>query len=1611
MELDKKIAEIQRSTHTLFRPFIPIHEWLRMHFWPYYWWSRFGYSRIVHWTFLFLFICSVFSAYAGINLFEYSGEKTAQATNYDYPRWEWQNPKPTGNIIYAIKAIDANNIWAVGGSGTILKRVNGSWQQQYSGTIVSLKAIDGVDGNNIWAVGDSGTVLKYDGINWSKVSLYPYQTDGVNFSAIKMLGQNNIWLGSSGSGGGKIFFTSDKGLSWQYQNVLVGTLGNISGIEAYGTASDWTAWAFAGNTIYKSSIETLQWGYGQWYALSPDETFGGIRGVKSTDKNTLLIANYLGIQRSTDGGSSWTTIAEMPSGHMYDLTKGFFDSANDFYGYSNSPVTGSNAISVSYVSAEWQFGEIPSSSVLTIDGYNSANFFASAGIGKLFYSSNGSDYAEESSSVSTGAIWSAFALDKRTVYAGGDLGKLLKTTDGGSSWAPETLPGDFSTQTFLSIKGIDANNIWATTTGRKMLKYNGTAWLEQTTGATKILDSLSVVNDQIIWSAGYGGTIKKTINGGESWDIAQTSNTTKDLYSIWGFSDTLAYAVGSTGTIIKTVDGSNWSAETIPAEYSTTYFRNIYATDQNHIWVSGNNVILFYDGNSWTAQLSGLTSTSIYSITGLSAEKIWAFATGGQIFFYNGESWVNQGTNQKLTSNNLYCSAITSEDGQDFIWAVGDKGTIIKYSAPASATATKLLVAYPGQEFQNGVGLVGTPIKQIMGATVPITIYAVDDNNVLDSTNASTVSLTTSFYDKTTVFGPNFSLTQGGECVQYNRQPGDKPCGIGVGSAIFGHNSFTQITARAVTGTLSGTSANLELITGPPNKLRFDSKANVSKNGTTINGYAANAGQPLYATIELLDQYDHGATLTKDISVHLSSEKALLSISQNGPWSNQLDLNYLGDEHSYFAKSFYILITSLEDADVLASSEGLIGDNVTVLTFPGPIDLNRSSVSINNSNPSVGETVEINATVINTSGVAVKDHTIVIGSSYPNTTITQPSSKTSSTGSATGSIETTKSGDLYFSVYDVEDNVYLSTPTISFKNGPVTTIDFSKNFADTPIVAGSILKLAIKLYDRYNNLATVSTDILKFDSSDKQASLPPDYQMTSGEAKDNGSHEFSGFSLKTAGTQTITVTDDNTKAKSSLSFTVLHGTPNSAHSSITTDKNKLIINKEQANLTVLISDEFGNPIANQNIKVNYDNSLGDVKDSGNTKTDDKGEVKFTYKGKKVGKDTLSAYNQTGLYTIGTINIEVLSDTVINQLTSAVDTVQHNPTVKKVAQIVSPIVNTVAAMGLLPLIANMVGSAPATLHALNYGITLALEALGIRRKRKYWGRVFDTTSGKGVDMALVRLFDATNMELVTTAVTDFSGKYYFHPKNGRYVISVSKDGYLFPTELFAKYGFFKKDENGDKKSDIFKRHYIGQPIEIDQANPNLNVDIPIDPVKAKAPFFLKVKLYTADIINVLTFSLSKVFMPLMLLGLLLSAFVQLILPSKKNLIFLAIYMAVTAVYIISREISASKFGFVCDEKGKAIPGASVSIFDKKYNSLKESVITDTLGRFSIAVPKGEYYIRVQKNGWEFTDYKKKDKKHNNKLARFFGKKLIYNGEVLNFKKPQFINFTMKGEEKH
>ena len=126
----------------------------------------------------------------------------------------------------------------------------------------------------------------------------------------------------------------------------------------------------------------------------------------------------------------------------------------------------------------------------------------------------------------------------------------------------------------------------------------------------------------------------------------------------------------------------------------------------------------------------------------------------------------------------------------------------------------------------------------------------------------------------------------------------------------------------------------------------------------------------------------------------------------------------------------------------------------------------------------------------------------------------------------------------------------------------------------------------------------------------------------------------------------------------------------------------------------------------------------------------------------------------------------------------------------------------------------------TPHTLNI-LLLGANALFIfwqwmifARKEKPWGIVFDSQTLEPVSLAAIAIIDAKEKKLVKTRLTDYFGRFNFFTPPGSYIISVSKDTYLFPPQ---------KDITHSK----YKNVYLGGVITVKKKRGIAKVNVPLE----------------------------------------------------------------------------------------------------------------------------------------------------------------------------------------
>lgn len=240
-----------------------------------------------------------------------------------------------------------------------------------------------------------------------------------------------------------------------------------------------------------------------------------------------------------------------------------------------------------------------------------------------------------------------------------------------------------------------------------------------------------------------------------------------------------------------------------------------------------------------------------------------------------------------------------------------------------------------------------------------------------------------------------------------------------------------------------------------------------------------------------------------------------------------------------------------------------------------------------------------------------------------------------------------------------------------------------------------------------------------------------------------------------------------------------------------------------------------------------------------------------------------------------------------------------------------------------------------------------EFLGIRKRKRPWGVVYDSLSKKPISRAVVKVVESDSGRVRETGVTDSQGRFGFLSGKGRYRLTVVKPGYQFPS---SKITLDKKGSDG-----YFANVYLGGSVSIKGVF--LGKNIPLDPkIQAPAGYYLLFLRYLRFF--------ERIRIPLLILGTILALVNLYLFHSILDFIILSLYLLLWVFEILERR-KVKPYGEVLGEGGEALDLAVVRFFKEKDNKLAATTVTDKKGRFFVLLPEGDFYLTASKSGYFFS----------------------------------------------
>jgi photosystem II stability/assembly factor-like uncharacterized protein len=552
----------------------------------------------------------------------------------------------------------------------IFKTTNGclSFTEQTNPTTKVLAGLYFLDENTGLIFGDSALCLRTSdgGTNWNVISL-PVP-ESLNTYSCYFLNNTLGWLSlNKSSYHSCVIKTTDAGLTWTYFGMIDATKTGANGIGYTGTA----------------------------YPVFWDENNGAVgcgTGVTS-------IYGYY----STDGGATWTagTITAGSLELYRPSTRGFGNAvvrtgANDarMFNLRGAMLKTTNR-GVNWVSDDtwWNPYSTPVAiwDVWQIDdtyGFYCMKGTLGTGLNQIGRTTNSWNSYDATQYVYTGTGANAQLIsfvDQNIGYALMQDNFLIKTTDGGSTWAPvdpNAWPDwdfdriwNYGSGHFMAISdystpchSTDYGETWSVPTAQTPPAFTGD------------INDLDYRNGVTIGVSGYSAALRST-DDGYNWTKVTLPPTATTFYSV-AFADANVVVTGaSSGKMCRSTDaGLTWSNLTTIARAGTIY--KILFKDANNGYLTGSKGVAYYTTNAgatWSYRDS-IYSASYYDMA-------FADANLGYMVGYRGYlgKTIDGGTNWDLVDSLGYdsgtstygptCYSILFKDALEG-WIGADKGVV-----------------------------------------------------------------------------------------------------------------------------------------------------------------------------------------------------------------------------------------------------------------------------------------------------------------------------------------------------------------------------------------------------------------------------------------------------------------------------------------------------------------------------------------------------------------------------------------------------------------------------------------------------------------------------------------------------------------------------------------------------------------------------------------------------------------------------------------------------------------------------------------------------------------------------------------------------------------------
>lgn len=317
----------------------------------------------------------------------------------------------------------------------------------------------------------------------------------------------------------------------------------------------------------------------------------------------------------------------------------------------------------------------------------------------------------EQTSPATSALYSVSVVDNSVAWIGGDLGVVLRTTDGGANWA-SVGGGTIGTTPIYNIFAVDAQNAICTGSATGTFIYRttdgGTTWTQVYTNAGGFMDALWMFNSNNGFAYGdpVGGTweLYNTTDGGATWNaapsLAQSGTEAGWNNALYVSGSRMYFGTNNTTIYYSSDSGNSWVPETTTGQVNSY---SIWFNSGSMGLMGGTDCDATTDGGTtWSPITVPGTGTALGGITGIDNQWWVARQSAPGIIYYSSDNGATWSTQYTAPTSGAFYHIAKSRNGT-WTLAVRSDGGISSYepNVPVELTSFTASISDAGQVVLN----------------------------------------------------------------------------------------------------------------------------------------------------------------------------------------------------------------------------------------------------------------------------------------------------------------------------------------------------------------------------------------------------------------------------------------------------------------------------------------------------------------------------------------------------------------------------------------------------------------------------------------------------------------------------------------------------------------------------------------------------------------------------------------------------------------------------------------------------------------------------------------------------------------------------------------------